>query len=63
MTQHIPKGAVISDGNGVADIYHQPFPYPGHEYAKSYEGAAADAMNAGCDMSWDDDLDPTMQYV
>ena len=62
------SGAVISDGNGVTDIYHQPDAsgnnpingkgIPGHEYAKSYPAAAADAINAGCDMSWDEDLPP-----
>ena len=65
------SGAVISDGNGVADIYHQPdmsgnnpidgHHIPGHEYASSWPAAAADAIEAGCDMSWDEDLPPWLR--
>ena len=57
------SGAVISDGNGVADIFHQPKPnIRGHEYAHDYPHAAADAMNAGCDMSWDGNLNASTRY-
>eukprot|EP00038_Savillea_parva_P019990 m.30090 g.30090 ORF g.30090 m.30090 type:complete len:800 (+) comp4663_c0_seq1:54-2453(+) len=56
-------GAVISDGNGVTDIFHQPSPgIPGHEYAHDYVHAAAFAMNAGCDQSWDFDLNASDRY-
>eukprot|EP01047_Picozoa_sp_COSAG01_P071602 COSAG01_NODE_11159_length_1993_cov_3.012672_1_plen_511_part_00 len=65
------SGAVISDGNGVTDLYHQPDMngnnpingkgIPGHEYAHSWPAAAADALKAGCDMSWDEDLPPQVR--
>ena len=59
------SGAVISDGNAVADIYHQPQQghNPGHEYAHSWAEAAADALTAGCDMSWDGDLKDTSMRI
>ena len=60
------SGSVISDGNGVSDIFHQPAAQgngaPGHQYAKSWEAAAADALRAGCDQSWDEDEVPGMRY-
>lgn len=36
--------------------------YPGHHYAADYPHAAAAAMNAGCDQSWDGDLEPDVQF-
>ena len=61
------NGSVISDGNGVLNIVHQPANHPvvgtlplkGHEYVKSYPEAAAIALRAGLDQSWDGDEAPT----
>eukprot|EP00039_Didymoeca_costata_P003470 m.67932 g.67932 ORF g.67932 m.67932 type:complete len:805 (+) comp11922_c0_seq1:234-2648(+) len=54
-------GWMVSDANGVANIYLQPGSWPenptgqppGHNYTHTYPSAAADGLNGGCDISFE----------
>ncbi|MDR2466085.1 MAG: glycoside hydrolase family 3 C-terminal domain-containing protein [Prevotellaceae bacterium] len=51
------EGAVVSDVEGVSDIYSR------HGFAPGYEAAAADALKAGCDMALSDEYRDGLRYA